>query len=107
MATIAKFEDLEVWQLARELCKEIYEIISKGEYLKDFDTRNQMRRSVSSIMDNIAEGFDRGGKGEFIQFLSIAKGSNGELKSQLYRSNRYRNILQKNSLKIYLLKQIE
>lgn len=86
MTTIQRFEDLEVWQLARELCKEIYQLTSTGIYLKDFDTRNQMRRSASSIMDNIPEGFDRCGKGEFIQFLSISKGSSAELKSQLYKS---------------------
>lgn len=85
MAKIEKFEDLKVWQNAITLCKEIYEITRNGELSKDYKLINQIRASSGSIMDNIAEGFERGGKKEFIQFLSIAKGSAGELRSQLYR----------------------
>lgn len=85
MATIKRFEDLEIWQEARKLTREIY-IISVGTALKsDFRLRDQIKASSGSIMDNIAEGFERNGNTEFRQFLSIAKGSAGEARSQLYR----------------------
>lgn len=86
MAKIKKFEDLEVWKEARELCKIIYSLTNKGTFSKDFDLVRQIRKSSGSIMDNIAEGFERDGKKEFIQFLSIAKGSAGEVRSQSYRA---------------------
>lgn len=85
MATIKKFEDLEIWQQALTLDKEIYLLAKTGFLAKDFDLKNQMLSSVGSAMDNIAEGFERGGNKEFIQFLSISKGSMGELRSQLHR----------------------
>lgn len=83
---IERFEDLEIWQEARMICKEIFVITSVAPFSKDFKFRNQIRSSSGSIMDNIAEGFERGGNNEFFQFLSIAKGSCGETRSQLYRS---------------------
>ncbi len=86
MATIKKFEDIDAWQRARELSREIYSITNNGIFSKDYDLKGQIRRASGSIMDNIAEGFERGGKGEFIQFLGIAKGSCGEVRSQLYRA---------------------
>lgn len=86
MATIKRFEDIEAWQKARELSNEIYNIISIGSFSKDYDLKSQIRRASGSVMDNIAEGFERGGKGEFIQFLGMAKGSAGECRSQLYRA---------------------
>ena len=85
MPTLQKFEDLDIWQLARALSKKVF-LLTKTEKLnKDFSLKDQMNRSSGSIMDNIAEGFGRGSRLEFIQFLSIASGSADELKSQLYR----------------------
>jgi four helix bundle protein len=86
MATVQKFEDLIIWQKARILAQQVYQIISKEPLAKDYKLANQMNSSSGSIMDNIAEGFERNGKREFIQFLSISKGSCGELRSQLYRA---------------------
>ena len=80
------FEELKIWQSARELCKDIYAIARKEEFSKDFRFVSQITASAGSIMDNIAEGFERDGNKEFLQFLSIAKGSCGELRSQIYRA---------------------
>lgn len=85
MSKILKFEDLEIWQLARELCNDIYEIAQNSDLKTDYKLYNQIDGSAGSIMDNIAEGFERNGNKEFIQFLSISKGSCGETRSQLYR----------------------
>jgi four helix bundle protein len=86
MATVHRFEDLEIWQLAMDLCRRLYEITKEGDLSKDYRFKDQIRAASGSIMDNIAEGFERNGKGEFIQHLSIAKGSAGEVRSQLYRA---------------------
>jgi len=84
MATYKSFEDLPVWQNARELAVLVYRTTSKGKLKEDYGLKNQIQRAVVSISSNVAEGFERGSKREFIQFLYIAKGSCGELRSQLY-----------------------
>ena len=86
MATIEKFEDILSWKEARELNKTIGELIDNGRFKNSYRLINQIEGSAGSIMDNIAEGFERGGNKEFIQFLYIAKASCGELRSQLYRA---------------------
>lgn len=93
MATIKKFEELEIWQKARILSQQIILISKETELKSDFRLRDQIKASAGSVMDNIAEGFERNGKLEFRQFLSIAKGSAGETRSQIYRvfDNEYIN----------------
>lgn len=81
---IKDFEEMEIWKMARELTKQVYEISKLGSFSKDYVLRDQIRRSAVSVMSSIAEGFERGGNQEFIQFLSIAKGSCGEARSQMY-----------------------
>ena len=84
MGKIERFEDLMSWQKARELNRLVYKISKCGNFSKDFGLRDQIRRASISVMSNIAEGFERGGDKEFLQFLSIAKGSCGEVRCQLY-----------------------
>lgn len=84
MATAQTFEELGVWQEARELVKQIYAVTGAKTCRRDFGLRDQMTRAATSTMSNIAEGFERASRKEFIQFLNIAKGSNGEVRSQLY-----------------------
>lgn len=85
MATIKRFEDLEIWQLAREVENKVYEETQQGKLASDYKLKDQMNNATGSILDNIAEGFGRSSRLEFIQFLSIANGSVNELQSQLYR----------------------
>lgn len=84
MATIKKFEEIEAWKRAREVTNEIYKLTFTSHFDKDYQLKNHLRKTATSIMSNIAEGFDRGGNKEFNQFLSVAKGSCRELQSQLY-----------------------
>jgi four helix bundle protein len=86
MATIKKFEEIEVWKLSRVLNKEIYPFLQALVKEKNYELNKQLERSAGSIMDNIAEGFERDGNREFIQFLAISKASAGEVRSQLYRA---------------------
>ncbi len=79
-----KFEEIDVWKKGMELCNEMYELSRRKSFAKDFELTNQLRRSAISIPSNIAEGFERNSKPEFIRFLKIAKGSAGELRTQLY-----------------------
>lgn len=85
MPKIERFEDIESWKRARVLTRRVYAITNTGEFARDFGLRDQIRRACVSIMSNIAEGFERGGGDkEFARFLSIAKGSSGEVRAQLY-----------------------
>lgn len=86
MATIKEFEDLEVWKKSRALCKIIFEYTNTKPFANDFELKGQILKSSGSVMDNVAEGFERGSKGEFITFLGYSKGSAGEVRSQLYRA---------------------
>jgi four helix bundle protein len=85
MATVTRFEDLEVWQMAREFAAAIYKLTLQEKFSKEYKLKDQIKDSSGSVMDNIAEGFGRESRLEFINFLSIAKGSINETKSQLYR----------------------
>ena len=84
MATIQQFEDIEAWKIARRLTRKVYAVSKRGAFAKDFALHDQIRRASISVTSNIAEGFERGGTKEFVNFLSIAKGSAGEVRSQLY-----------------------
>ena len=83
---IERFEDIEAWQLARELSRRLYGASSSGTFAKDFGLRDQINRASGSIMDNIAEGFDGGSNAEFARFLGYAQRSCSEVQSQLYRA---------------------
>lgn len=84
MATIKRFEEMEVWQHAMQLCSLIYEMSASGNLNKDYSLRDQLRKSAISVPSNIAEGYERDSKRQMIYFLVIAKGSCGELRTQLH-----------------------
>jgi len=84
VGTIKHLREIEAWQRGRDLAKGVYTVSGKGPFARDFALKDQMRRAAISVMANIADGFERGGNAEFIQFLSVAKGSAGEVEAQLY-----------------------
>src|SRR2546422_2621807 len=84
MAGFKSFEGIEAWKRARQLTKQVYDLTGVGAFARDFGLKDQIRRASVSVMSNIAEGFERSGTGEFMQFLAMAKGSAGEVRSQLY-----------------------
>ncbi len=83
MSRVERFEDLEVWQLSVNVANQIYDVTSVGKFSQDYVLRDQIRRAVVSIFSNIAEGIERNGNKEFLQFLSIAKASCGEVRAQI------------------------
>ena len=103
MASIKRFEDVEAWKQGRELTRRIYQITSQSKFTRDYALRDQIRRAAISITSNIAEGFDRGGNREFVQFLAIARGSASELKSQLYTALDAGYVDQKEFAELYQL----
>lgn len=106
MSTINSFEDLECWKCSRLLIKNLIDVLFKSSaFVRDFPLRDQMVRSSGSIMDNIAEGFGRDNRADFILFLSYSKGSCSELKSQLYRAFDFGYITEENQKQI--LSQID
>jgi four helix bundle protein len=84
MGSISRFEDIDAWKKARELTDAIYEVTEFDEFSQDYGLKDQIRRASVSMMSNIAEGFERGGNQEFIQFLFQARASCAEVQSQLY-----------------------
>ena len=86
MAIFKRFEDIVVWQMGRQLVKDVYALTRKGPFAKDFGLRDQIQRAAVSVPSNIAEGFERDGNKEFVKFLYIAKGSIGEVRSQMYNA---------------------
>lgn len=103
MATIKRFEDLDCWKTSLELCNKVGELIESGSFEKHFRLIGQIEGSSGSIMDNIAEGFERGSRGEFIQFLGYSKGSCGEFRSQLYRALGRKHINEEQFNELYTL----
>jgi four helix bundle protein len=81
---VKAFEELEVWKEARRLTQRIYQLTKNENFSKDFALRDQIRRAAVSVMSNVAEGFERGGNQELVQFLYVAKASCGEVRSQVY-----------------------
>jgi four helix bundle protein len=91
-----RFEEIPVWQKARQFCKDIFQLTLKEGFRTSYKLRDQILASSGSIMDNIAEGYERDGNKELCQFLFIAKGSCGEARSQLYRALIMDSFLKKN-----------
>ena len=107
MAKINRFEDLQIWQLSREISQYVEYLIQTTQLKTNYALRDQIDRSSGSIMDNIAEGFERNGNREFIQFLSISKGSCGEVKSQSYRAFDKKLISEEQHFKLNEMAELE
>jgi four helix bundle protein len=84
MVSVKRFEEMEVWKKSRLMVKMIYFITNEPGFSRDWPLASHLRKTAISIISNISEGFERDGNKEFVNFLSIAKGSCGELRSQLY-----------------------
>jgi four helix bundle protein len=106
MATVKRFEDLEIWQLALSQTQDFDILVETTPLAKDFGLKNQMNTSSGSVMDCIAEGFERSGNNEFKNFLVIAKGSNGEFRSQLYRCLIRKHIIKEKFDELYSKNEI-
>ena len=101
MSKAKSFEDLKIFQMARDLCKEVYAITKESEFHKDSRFVQQIHAAAGSVMDNIAEGFERDGNKEYINFLYIAKGSCGEVRSQIIRASDVGFIDKETATKLY------
>ena len=102
MATIKRFEELEVWKAGMELCSSIYALTNSELFSKDFGLKDQIRRSSISVPSNISEGFERDSKKQFLYFLVIAKGSCGELRTQLKIASNLKYISEQEYYKLNL-----
>jgi four helix bundle protein len=98
-----RFEDLPCWQKARELSQRVFQISNEKNFKKDFSLKDQIWRAAGSVMDNISEGFDDGGRKEFVKFLGYAQRSCGEVQSQLYRAKDCQYISEKEFKEVYVL----
>ena len=106
MATAKRFEELEVWQRAKDLTNLVYKYSTDGAFSHDFGLRDQMRRAAVSIMSNIAEGFESQTQAMFIKYLGHAKGSAGELRAQLYIAKDQRYLSEENFSEMFSLAEI-
>ena len=106
MATIKKIEEIESWQLARKLADKIFALTQKGKFVRDFGFQAQIKDACGSAMDNIAEGFGRGGNKEFVNFLGYAIGSTNEVQSQLHRALDWKYINEEEFRESYELSEL-
>ena len=102
MPTILKFEELEIWKQARSLSLKIFQFTQREIFVKEYKFKDQIKSSAGSVMDNIAEGFERSSRLEFVNFLGIAKGSCGEVRSQLYRAMDQKFITESEFNEVYI-----
>jgi four helix bundle protein len=103
MTTIKNFEELNAWQKARELAGYVYELTRQEKFSRDFGLRDQVQRAASSVMHNIAEGFESGSDPEFVRFLKMARRSAGEVQSQLYLALDVGYITEEERLRAHIL----